>query len=244
MHSGTYADDCICERVRQHRCYIVATCDRDLRRRLRKVSQQLAGFASMSCSIIFTFRWISLSASGRQACQHIIEGIPVQVLCLCPLLFTLNNYVRIDPTAVTDQATCSSPPVRCEISPAHHVFGLLGSCLLLQNNWVYFPADSWRACHVSAVAQIHNRAAARSNNGRCSQNIMGHFLQAPWPAEDMHRIPQDLTGAMGCRGGKASQVIAANTPDEGALWPAEQTQCIHLDTWETESCRRGAIRTQ
>ena len=37
MHSGTYADDCICERVRQHRCYIVATCDRDLRRRLRKV---------------------------------------------------------------------------------------------------------------------------------------------------------------------------------------------------------------
>ena len=37
-HKGTYADDCICERVRQHRCYIVATCDKDLRRRLRKVS--------------------------------------------------------------------------------------------------------------------------------------------------------------------------------------------------------------
>lgn len=37
LHSGTYADDCICERVRQHRCYIVATCDRDLRRRLRKI---------------------------------------------------------------------------------------------------------------------------------------------------------------------------------------------------------------
>jgi len=35
-HAGTYADDCICERVRQHKCYIVATCDRDLRRRLRK----------------------------------------------------------------------------------------------------------------------------------------------------------------------------------------------------------------
>ena len=31
-HKGTYADDCICERVKQHRCYIVATCDRDLRR--------------------------------------------------------------------------------------------------------------------------------------------------------------------------------------------------------------------
>ena len=34
-HKGTYADDCICERVKQHRCYIVATCDRDLRRRIR-----------------------------------------------------------------------------------------------------------------------------------------------------------------------------------------------------------------
>ena len=37
-HGGTYADDCLCERVRQHKCYIVATCDRDLRRRIRKVS--------------------------------------------------------------------------------------------------------------------------------------------------------------------------------------------------------------
>lgn len=36
-HKGTYADDCLCERVRQHKCYIVATCDKDLRRRLRKV---------------------------------------------------------------------------------------------------------------------------------------------------------------------------------------------------------------
>ena len=36
-HSGTYADDCLCDRVRQHKCYIVATCDRDLRRRIRKV---------------------------------------------------------------------------------------------------------------------------------------------------------------------------------------------------------------
>lgn len=36
-HQGTYADDCICNRVLQHKCYIVATCDRDLRRRIRKV---------------------------------------------------------------------------------------------------------------------------------------------------------------------------------------------------------------
>jgi len=36
-HSGTYADDCLCDRVRQHKCYMVATCDRDLRRRIRKI---------------------------------------------------------------------------------------------------------------------------------------------------------------------------------------------------------------
>lgn len=36
-HKGTYADDCLVRRVTMHRCYLVATCDRDLRRRLRKV---------------------------------------------------------------------------------------------------------------------------------------------------------------------------------------------------------------
>lgn len=36
-HSGTYADDCICQRVQQHRCYIVATNDKDLKRRIRKI---------------------------------------------------------------------------------------------------------------------------------------------------------------------------------------------------------------
>lgn len=36
-HKGTYADDCLCDRVKSARCYIVATCDKDLRRRIRKV---------------------------------------------------------------------------------------------------------------------------------------------------------------------------------------------------------------
>lgn len=36
-HSGTYADDCIVETVKKHRCYLVGTNDRDLRRRLRKI---------------------------------------------------------------------------------------------------------------------------------------------------------------------------------------------------------------
>ncbi|KAK9867554.1 hypothetical protein WJX84_008158 [Apatococcus fuscideae] len=37
IHKGTYADDCLCDRVKAHKCYIVATCDRDLRRRIRKI---------------------------------------------------------------------------------------------------------------------------------------------------------------------------------------------------------------
>ena len=37
MHKGTYADDCIVDRCRKHRCYVVATCDTDLKRRLRKI---------------------------------------------------------------------------------------------------------------------------------------------------------------------------------------------------------------
>ncbi|XP_046570433.1 LOW QUALITY PROTEIN: rRNA-processing protein FCF1 homolog [Haliotis rubra] len=37
MHKGTYADDCLVQRVTQHKCYIVATCDQALKRRIRKI---------------------------------------------------------------------------------------------------------------------------------------------------------------------------------------------------------------
>ncbi|TVY27845.1 rRNA-processing protein [Lachnellula hyalina] len=36
-HKGTYADDCIVDRVMKSRIYIVATNDRDLKRRVRKI---------------------------------------------------------------------------------------------------------------------------------------------------------------------------------------------------------------
>lgn len=36
-HKGVYADDCIVDRVVKHRVYLVATNDRDLKRRIRKV---------------------------------------------------------------------------------------------------------------------------------------------------------------------------------------------------------------
>lgn len=37
-HRGTYADDCLVQRVAQHKCYIVGTCDRGLKRRIRKIA--------------------------------------------------------------------------------------------------------------------------------------------------------------------------------------------------------------
>jgi len=36
-HTGTYADDCIVDRIQKNRIYIVATNDRELKRRVRKV---------------------------------------------------------------------------------------------------------------------------------------------------------------------------------------------------------------
>ena len=48
-HAGTYADDCLCERVTQHKCYIVATCDKDLRRRLRKSAHTPAARCCVCC---------------------------------------------------------------------------------------------------------------------------------------------------------------------------------------------------
>ncbi|GAB1601452.1 rRNA-processing protein FCF1 homolog [Argonauta hians] len=37
LHKGTYADDCLVQHVTQHKCYIVGTCDKDLKRRIRKI---------------------------------------------------------------------------------------------------------------------------------------------------------------------------------------------------------------
>ena len=37
IDQGTYADDCLVNRVTQHKAYIVATCDKDLKRRIRKI---------------------------------------------------------------------------------------------------------------------------------------------------------------------------------------------------------------
>ena len=36
-HKGTYADDCLVNIAAQHKCYIIATCDKQLKGRIRKV---------------------------------------------------------------------------------------------------------------------------------------------------------------------------------------------------------------
>ena len=78
-HSGTYADDCLLQRCQQHRCYIVATCDRDLKRKIRKVVFILDW--SMGRYFLFRYR-------GYQLCLSIAEGI---VLSECLKLSVLQK---------------------------------------------------------------------------------------------------------------------------------------------------------
>ena len=49
LKKGTYADDDIVEHARVHRCFIVATCDKDLKRRLRKPSPSRPRSPSRRC---------------------------------------------------------------------------------------------------------------------------------------------------------------------------------------------------
>lgn len=44
-HKGTYADDCLVDRVIKHRVYIIATNDRDLKRRIRYVTYTSISFS-------------------------------------------------------------------------------------------------------------------------------------------------------------------------------------------------------
>lgn len=54
-HSGTYADDCLVQRCQQHRCYVVATCDKDLKRRIRKVNVLFLIFVEINLYTISGF---------------------------------------------------------------------------------------------------------------------------------------------------------------------------------------------
>jgi hypothetical protein len=79
-HKGTYADDCLCERVRQHKCYIVATCDKDLRRRIRKVRRAGGGCGAryhvVSAAVfIYCGQMLGLSGCGNDynnSCERLV----------------------------------------------------------------------------------------------------------------------------------------------------------------------------
>ena len=72
-HKGTYADDCIIERIKSHKCYIVATCDRELRRRVRQVP------GIPLCTLLDTGTVLSVSLikvhqreATRNICVHLL----------------------------------------------------------------------------------------------------------------------------------------------------------------------------
>ena len=102
-HSGTYADDCICERVRQHKCYIVATCDRDLRRRLRKACAPCSG-------VRHRHRW----AAGGSAPTYTVLFLCWVLACACHGPFPRSLFR----TGLSSSGTClfrtvSSSPCLC-----------------------------------------------------------------------------------------------------------------------------------
>ena len=69
-HKGTYADDCIVNRVMQHKCYIVATCDRDLKRRIRKIPGiHSLNMAYISCLVLSILTFL-----------HILTGVPIMYI--------------------------------------------------------------------------------------------------------------------------------------------------------------------
>lgn len=74
-HKGTYADDCIVDRIMRHKIYIVATNDRDLKRRIRKVP----GVPIMSV------------ARGK----YVIERLPGELTSIRCRLLPLHAFAQI-----------------------------------------------------------------------------------------------------------------------------------------------------
>ena len=71
LHKGTYADDCIVSRVMQHRCYVVATNDQALRRRIRKIP-------GIPLQKIMLITGVPIMYVGRG--QYKIEKLPTELM--------------------------------------------------------------------------------------------------------------------------------------------------------------------
>ena len=70
-HKGTYADDCLVSRVMQHRCYIVATNDQALRRRIRKIPGIQTNYMKLRIGVPIMF-------VGRG--QYKVEKLPTELV--------------------------------------------------------------------------------------------------------------------------------------------------------------------
>ena len=68
QHKGIYADDCIHSRVDAHRCYIVCTNDKDLKRRIRK-----AALSTMKC---LCFTWDAPCLNMLRFCLRALQQVP------------------------------------------------------------------------------------------------------------------------------------------------------------------------
>jgi U3 small nucleolar RNA-associated protein 24 len=85
-HKGTYADDCIVDRVTSHKCYMVATCDRELRRRIRKIP------------VSGRMRWLRLRTRTLLRVSQASLQAPVLTLALqgIPLMYIAKHQYRVE----------------------------------------------------------------------------------------------------------------------------------------------------
>lgn len=82
---GCYADDCLTNMVKQWRCFIVATCDKELRGRIRKIPgvpcMYISGYkytVEVSTFLVHRTNFIVLfssSSCNRSGCQKLLEPL-------------------------------------------------------------------------------------------------------------------------------------------------------------------------
>ena len=73
-HKGTYADDCLVERAMKHRIYIVATNDRDLKRRIRYGLFILSCLEHCHSNIYSKIPGVPIMSAARG--KYVIERLP------------------------------------------------------------------------------------------------------------------------------------------------------------------------
>ena len=78
LPKGHYADDDIVQHVTMHRCYIVATCDKDLKRRIRKIPGKRA--LLFPCTFFHLRSHARTPVSHRPARRRLCAGVPIMYI--------------------------------------------------------------------------------------------------------------------------------------------------------------------